>query len=203
MATVKRVPYQHLRSANLAIRGEVNTADAGDGRPAVLILLGAERKEGISVPLLERLARAGLTAISAAIVPDWTAENLEEAADAVSEFAADLLAGRHPGLAPPRALGIFGERRQRLLAIAVAAREPRVAYLVTWDPEDPEPVEEERLAALSAKVQGRWLEMGWAKKSALRRRGRENGLGASKVLRLANEAQAMDAAVAWFVGMLS
>ncbi len=204
MATVKRIPYQRASTGGVAIQGEVRTAGPGDGRPAVLILLGAERNEGAGVRLLERLARAGLTAISAEILPHWSVDTLEEAADAVSRFAGDLLAGRHSGLAAPRGLGIFGEKRQALLAIAVANREPRVASLVTWDPEAFESVQQGRMAALSAEVRARWLEMRSGKKSGQRERGGERREpGAAEVRRLASDAEMMDAAVAWFAAMLS
>lgn len=206
MATVKRVPYERASSGGVGIRGEVRTAGAGDGRPAVLLLVGedrgADRKEGASVRLLERLARAGLTAISAEIVPDWGVETLEGAADGVSRLVADLLAGRHSGLAAPRALGVFGAKRQALLAIAVAAREPRVVSLVTWDPEVLESMEESRLAGLSAGVRARWLEIRSGKKSGRPEREKKEP-GAAEVRRLASDAEMMDAAVAWFAAMLS
>ncbi len=203
MATVKRAPYHRVSSGGLAIRGEVNTAGAGDARPAVLILYGAERTESSSLRLLERVARAGLTAISVELVPDWALEALEEAADAVSEFAAVLLAGRHPGLAPPVALGIFGEKRHALLAIAVAAREPRVTRLVTWSPEVWESVEKTVGGALSAGVAARWLELRSGIETAPPRRSGQKVGGAAEVRRVPRESEMIDAAVAWFSAMLS
>jgi hypothetical protein len=163
-----------------------------------LIVLESQRSDSASVRLAERLAKAGLTAISLEIAPPWTLEELPAAASAVSEFAADLLEGRHPGLAAPRALGIFAEGREALLAIAIAGCEPRVVSLVTREPEIPESIDESQLAALARSVTARWLELRAEQELPTPIRGKP-----TQVRRVSNEKEMMEAAVAWLAGMLS
>ncbi|GBD32095.1 hypothetical protein HRbin33_01057 [bacterium HR33] len=203
MATVKRTPYRLASRSGFAIRGEVNTAGAQDRRPAVLVFIGPEGRRDAAAKLVERLGRAGLTAISVEMVPDWSLDTLEPAAGAVGEFAGNLLEERHPGLAPPRALGLFGEGRHGLLAMAVAAREPRVSSLVTVDPESPDPVQKVRLAERLAGVGPRWLEVARVEKFPPRGSSRGEFGGPSEVRRVSSETEIIDAAVEWFLAMLS
>jgi hypothetical protein len=162
-----------------------------------VILLGSEGAKSTGLRLVERLAKAGLTAISVEIVPEWTAPALDAASGAVAEFAAELLEGRHPGLAAPHALGLLGGKKEALLAIAAAAKERRVASLVTWDVELPRSMDRGEAARLAEGVTARWLEVRSAKGS-----GSPISGGQREVRRASGEKEVMDAAVGWLAAML-
>lgn len=125
---------------------DVRAGGRGSPRPAVLVLHGFKgfKDWGMFPVLAERLARAGVTAVTANVSgsgvddegrftqPDRFGHNtfsteLEDVARVVGALAAGDL-----GVAPPTALGLVGHSRGGGIAVLQAARDRRIRTLVTW-----------------------------------------------------------------------
>ncbi|KPJ83407.1 MAG: hypothetical protein AMS18_17435 [Gemmatimonas sp. SG8_17] len=149
MSTTKTTQFQ-LRGADFEpLRGEVRTAGSGVGRPVVVICHGFKgfKNWGFFPKLAERLARAGMTAVSfnfssSGVGPDGVSftegerfargtysGDLRELATVVQALARGNLV---PGLPTASEYGLFGHSRGGGIAILHAARHPSVRALVTW-----------------------------------------------------------------------
>ena len=125
---------------------DVRTGDRARPRPAVLVLHGFKgfKDWGMFPPLAERLARAGMTAISFNVsgsgvddageftFPDRFARATYtgDLGDIATLFAA-VTAGEL-GFPPPTSVGFLGHSRGGGLGVLAAAADPRIAALVTW-----------------------------------------------------------------------
>lgn len=115
-------------------------------RPAVVVLHGFKgfKDWGMFPPFAERLARAGVTAVSPNLsgsgvddtgqfsLPDRFAHNtftaeLEDLARVV-----DVLAAGSLGVSPPTRIGLVGHSRGGGIAVLQTARDSRIRALVTW-----------------------------------------------------------------------
>lgn len=148
MATPIRSPFELRGADGGPLRGDVRAAGSGV-RPAVLICHGFKgfKDWGFFPHLAERLARAGMTAVScnftgSGVGPDGETfseperfghatlgADLGDVATVVGALESGALA---PGGAPPSALGFFGHSRGGGVAILHAAAHPSVRALVTW-----------------------------------------------------------------------
>jgi dienelactone hydrolase len=147
MATPVRTPFVLSGADGGPLRGDVRSA--GDAaRPAVVICHGFKgfKDWGFFPPLAERLARAGLTAVSF----NFTGSGVGADGETFDEperfghatFGADLTdlatviealhSGGLPGAGPPTALGLLGHSRGGGVALLRAAGDRRVRALVTW-----------------------------------------------------------------------
>ena len=125
---------------------DVRTGDRARPRPAVLVLHGFKgfKDWGMFPPLSERLARAGLTAVSFNLSGsgvDDTGEftfperfaratytgDLGDIASVVDAVAVGAL-----GFPAPTSLGLLGHSRGGGLGVLAAAADARIAALVTW-----------------------------------------------------------------------
>lgn len=125
---------------------DVRTGDRAHPRPAVLVLHGFKgfKDWGMFPPLAERLARAGLTAVSFNV----SGSGVDDAGEfafperfARATYTGDLgdiaavvnaSAGGALGFAPPSSIGFLGHSRGGGLGVLAAAAAPRIAALVTW-----------------------------------------------------------------------
>jgi uncharacterized protein len=125
---------------------DVRAGGRDTSRPAVLLLHGFKgfKDWGMFPPLAERLARAGVTAVSFNtsgsgvddagnfVFPDRFGHNTFSAElDDIGRVADALVKGQL-ATAPPTALGLLGHSRGGGLAVLHAANDPRVRALVTW-----------------------------------------------------------------------
>ncbi|HKH84886.1 MAG TPA: alpha/beta fold hydrolase, partial [Gemmatimonadales bacterium] len=115
-------------------------------RPAVVILHGFKgfKDWGMFPPLSERIARAGLTAVS----PNFSGSGVDDSGDfslpelfGHNTFTAELqdsqsileaLFNGQLGIPFPSSVGLLGHSRGGGIAILQTARDPRVSALVTW-----------------------------------------------------------------------
>jgi alpha-beta hydrolase superfamily lysophospholipase len=148
MATPVLSPFELVGSDGGPLRGEVRTAGKGP-RPAVVICHGFKgfKDWGFFPHLADRLARAGLTAVSfnfsgSGVGPDGESfsepdrfghatfgndlRDLEIVSDALDSGA--LV----PGLGAPTSLGLFGHSRGGGIGVLYAAAHPSTRSLVTW-----------------------------------------------------------------------
>jgi uncharacterized protein len=125
---------------------DVRAGGRGSPRPAVVVVHGFKgfKDWGMFPVLAERLARAGVTAVTPNVsgsgvddegrfsLPDRFGHNtfsteLEDIARVIGALAAGEL-----GVAPPSAIGLVGHSRGGGIAVLQAARDRRVRALVTW-----------------------------------------------------------------------
>jgi dienelactone hydrolase len=125
---------------------DVRAGGRASARPAVVVVHGFKgfKDWGLFPPFAERLARAGVSAVSfnmSGSGVDAQGESTLPERFARDTYTAELhdlnvvtnalLAGRL-GVAPPSSLGLVGHSRGGGIAILHAAREKRVRALVTW-----------------------------------------------------------------------
>ena len=125
---------------------DVRSAGRTTPRPAVMVVHGFKgfKDWGMFPPFAERLARAGVTAVSfnmsgsgvdaagETTLPDRFARDTYSAElHDLGVVAAALLGGRL-GVAPPSSLGLVGHSRGGGIAILHAARDGQVRALATW-----------------------------------------------------------------------
>ena len=149
MATVKKTAFELEGADGGPLRGDVRTAASGARRPAVVICHGFKgfKDWGMFPPLAERLARAGLTAISfnfsgSGVGPDGdsfsepTRFKHDTYTRQLTDLATVIEATDHArlasGLSQPSRIGLFGHSRGGGVAILHAGYDPRIGALVTW-----------------------------------------------------------------------
>jgi uncharacterized protein len=148
MATPQRTTFTLTGADGGPVRGDVRTAGA-PARPAVVIAHGFKgfKDWGFFPPLADRLARAGITAVSfnfsgSGVGPEGD-RFTEPERFAHATFGGDLrdletvLAALRdgrlaPDLAPPSRVGLFGHSRGGGVAVLAAAADPGIRALVTW-----------------------------------------------------------------------
>jgi len=125
---------------------DVRTGDRARARPAVLVLHGFKgfKDWGMFPPLAERLARAGLTAVTFNVSGsgvDDSGEFVFPERFARATYTGDLgdiatlfraVTAGELGFPPPTSVGFLGHSRGGGLGVLAAAANPRVAALVTW-----------------------------------------------------------------------
>ncbi|MDE2290657.1 MAG: alpha/beta hydrolase [Elusimicrobia bacterium] len=125
---------------------DVRSAARTEGRPAVILLPGFKgfKDWAFFPPLAERLARAGLAAVTVSVGGsgvDAAGEFTELDRFGHNTYSAELedlrtvltaLASGQLGAAPPRSVGLFGHSRGGGVAVLHTARDPRIRGLVTW-----------------------------------------------------------------------
>jgi dienelactone hydrolase len=125
---------------------DVRAGGRNTPRPAVVVLHGFKgfKDWGMFPPLAERMARAGLTAVTfnaSGSGVDDTGEFTRPDRFGHNTFSAELddlrrvvdaLAAGELGAAPPTAIGLLGHSRGGGIAVLSAARDPRVRALATW-----------------------------------------------------------------------
>ena len=148
MATIVRTLFELEGADGGPLRGDVRTAGKGTGRPAVIICHGFKgfKDWGFFPHLADRLAKAGLTAISfnfsgsgVGADNETFSETERFSHDTYSRQLADLATVRAAanegqlatGLRGSDRVGVFGHSRGGGVAVIHAAREP-VNALVTW-----------------------------------------------------------------------
>ena len=136
MATVKKTAFELEGADGGPLRGDVRTAASGARRPAVVICHGFKgfKDWGMFPPLAERLARAGLTAISfnfsgSGVGPDGdsfsepTRFKHDTYTRQLTDLATVIEATDHArlasGLSQPSRIGLFGHSRGGGVAQAV------------------------------------------------------------------------------------
>ncbi len=149
MATPVRIPFELTGADGGPLRGDVRAAGSGSGRPAVVICHGFKgfKDWGFFPHLADRLARAGLTAVSfnfsgSGVGPDGETfseperfghatfgNDLRDLAMIVQGLRQRSLV---PDLAPPTALGLFGHSRGGGIVVLHAAADRAVRAVVTW-----------------------------------------------------------------------
>ncbi len=125
---------------------DVRAGGRGSPRPAVIVLHGFKgfKDWGMFPPFSERLARAGVTAVT----PNLSGSGVDEAGQftrpdrfAHNTFSAELedlsrvvsaLAEGRLGVPAPSRIGLVGHSRGGGIAVLQAARDPRIRALVTW-----------------------------------------------------------------------
>jgi pimeloyl-ACP methyl ester carboxylesterase len=146
---------------------DVRAAGRTTPRPAVVVVHGFKgfKDWGLWPPLADRLARAGVSAVTfnlsgsgvddsgEFVFPERFGHNSFSAELQDLRRVMDALADGALGVAPPSAAGVLGHSRGGGISILFTARDPRVSALVTW-------------AAISTVE--RWLE---AKRQAWRKAG--------------------------------
>lgn len=125
---------------------DVRAGGRESARPAVVIVHGFKgfKDWGFFPPLAERVARAGLTAVSfnmsgsgvdasgMSVFPDRFAQDTYSAQLADLGTVLEALSRGELGVQPPSALGLLGHSRGGGIAILRAAADARVRALVTW-----------------------------------------------------------------------
>jgi uncharacterized protein len=125
---------------------DVRAGGRGTPRPAVVVVHGFKgfKDWGLWPPFAERLARAGLSAITLNLSGsgvDDTGEFVFPERFGHSTFSADLQDLRRVidslvtgglGVAPPSSVGLLGHSRGGGISVLHAAADPRVRALVTW-----------------------------------------------------------------------
>jgi len=126
---------------------DVRTGDRRNPRPAVVIVHGFKgfKDWGMFPVVADRLARAGLTAVSVNLsgsgvddagdfsLPDRFTRNTYSAElEDITRTVAAVRAGAPLGFVPPAAIGLLGHSRGGGMAIVAAARDPALRALVTW-----------------------------------------------------------------------
>jgi uncharacterized protein len=125
---------------------DVRAGGRGSSRPAVVVVPGFKgfKDWGMFPPLAERLARAGLSAVSVNLsgsgVDDRGEFSLVERFGH-NTYSAELddlhqvvaaLAGGQLGVAPPTSIGLVGHSRGGGIGVLAAGEDRRIAALVTW-----------------------------------------------------------------------
>jgi dienelactone hydrolase len=149
MATVTKTAFELTGADGGPLRGDVRTQERGEGRPAVIICHGFKgfKDWGHFPHLADRLARAGMTAVSfnfsgSGVGPDGESfseperfghatysHDLADLEAVATEVAGGTLL---ESLAKPTGLGVFGHSRGGGLAVLFAAGNTDVRTLVTW-----------------------------------------------------------------------
>ena len=125
---------------------DVRAGGRGSARPAVVVVPGFKgfKDWGMFPPFAERLARAGLSAVSVNLsgsgVDDGGEFTLVERFGHNTYSAelddllrvVDALARGELGVAPPTSIGLVGHSRGGGVGILAAAEDRRIAALVTW-----------------------------------------------------------------------
>ncbi len=125
---------------------DVRAGARASPRPAVVVVHGFKgfKDWGLWPPFAERLARAGLAAITLNLSGsgvDDTGEFVFPERFGHNTFSAELqdlrrvmdaLAGGELGVAPPSTVGVLGHSRGGGIAVLHTAADPRVRALVTW-----------------------------------------------------------------------
>lgn len=125
---------------------DVRAGGRESARPAVVILHGFKgfKDWGFFPPFSDRLARAGVSAISfnmsgsgvdaagESVLPDRFARDTYSAQLDDLGVVLDALARGDLGVRPPSAVGLVGHSRGGGVAILQAASDPRIGALVTW-----------------------------------------------------------------------
>lgn len=125
---------------------DVRAAGRGSSRPAVVIVHGFKgfKDWGMFPPFAERLARAGLSAVSFNMsgsgvdalgepaLPDRFARNTYSAELRDLATVIDSLASGALGVMPPSSIALVGHSRGGGIAILHAASDARIRALVTW-----------------------------------------------------------------------
>lgn len=126
---------------------DVRTGDRKNPRPAVIIIHGFKgfKDWGMFPVVADRLARAGLTAVSFNLSgsgvddagnftrPDPFARNTYSGElDDITRVVGAVRNGPPLGLARPSAIGLLGHSRGGGMAIVAAAADPAIRALVTW-----------------------------------------------------------------------
>jgi uncharacterized protein len=128
------------------ILADVRAGGRGTPRPAVVVLHGFKgfKDWGMFPPFSERLARAGVTAVTPNLSgsgvddtgnfsrPDRFSRNTFSAELEDARRVIDALAAGALGVAAPTRIGLVGHSRGGGIAVLQAARDPRVRALVTW-----------------------------------------------------------------------
>lgn len=125
---------------------DVRSGGRGSPRPAVVIVHGFKgfKDWGMFPPFAERLARAGMTAVSfnlsgsgvdargESTLPDRFARNTYSAESEDLALVVDALHAGALGVPAPPALGLVGHSRGGGIAVLHAAADRRTRALVTW-----------------------------------------------------------------------
>ena len=125
---------------------DVRSAGRTTPRPAVIVVHGFKgfKDWGMFPPFAERLARAGVTAVSfnmsgsgvdasgEATLPDRFARDTYSAELHDLAVVTTALAGGRLGVVPPSSLGLVGHSRGGGIAILHASRDGQVRALATW-----------------------------------------------------------------------
>jgi pimeloyl-ACP methyl ester carboxylesterase len=125
---------------------DVRAGGRESARPAVIVLHGFKgfKDWGMFPPFSERLARAGVTAVT----PNLSGSGVDDSGQFVfsdrfahNTFSAELedlarvvdaLASGDLGVVPPSRIGLVGHSRGGGIAVLQTARDPRIRALVTW-----------------------------------------------------------------------
>lgn len=149
MATVTRRSFELRGADGGPLRGDVRTAGSGRARPAVLICHGFKgfKDWGFFPPLAERIARAGMTAVSFNFSGSGVGSDGESFSEperfGLATFSNDLVdleavwsAVRSGTLIeavdPPTRVGLLGHSRGGGVAVLFAADRADCRALVTW-----------------------------------------------------------------------
>lgn len=149
MATVITSTFQLVGADGGPLRGDLRTAGRGADRPAVVICHGFKgfRKWGFLPKLADRLAHAGMTAVSfdfsgSGVGPDGEsfseperfshATFSQDLEDIATVIGATLEGELVDMVAAPTNLGLFGYSRGGGMAAAHASGDETVAAMVTW-----------------------------------------------------------------------
>jgi uncharacterized protein len=125
---------------------DVRAGGRGSPRPAVVVIHGFKgfKDWGLWPALAERLARAGLSAVTFNLsgsgvddtgeftYPERFGHNTFSAEVQDLRRVTDALAAGDLGVAPPTGLGLLGHSRGGGIAVLHTANDPRVRALVTW-----------------------------------------------------------------------
>ena len=125
---------------------DVRAGGRGSPRPAVVVLHGFKgfKDWGMFPPFAERLARAGVTAVSLNLSgsgvddqgnfsrPDRFSRNTFSAELEDLARLVDVLAAGELGVPPPTGIGLLGHSRGGGISVLQTARDPRIRTLVTW-----------------------------------------------------------------------
>lgn len=125
---------------------DVRAGGRGAPRPAVVVVHGFKgfKDWGLWPALAERLARAGLSAVTfnlsgsgvddsgEFVYPERFGHNTFSAELQDLRRVTDALAAGQLGVAPPTSLGLLGHSRGGGMAVLHTAHDPRIAALATW-----------------------------------------------------------------------
>jgi Lysophospholipase len=125
---------------------DVRAGGRGSPRPAVVVVHGFKgfKDWGLWPALAERLARAGLSAVTLNlsgsgvddsgefVYPERFGHNTFSAELQDLRRVADALAGGELGVVPPSAVGLLGHSRGGGMAVLHAASDARIKALATW-----------------------------------------------------------------------
>ena len=149
MSTVRKTSFELSGAGGGPLRGDVRTAGSGAGRPPVVLIHGSQgfKDWGFFPHLAERLARAGMTAISvnlstSGVGPDGETyleperegqgNRWNDLADVAAVCGALRDGMLREGLVPADRYGFFGHGRGGATAVLHAAGDVAVRALVTW-----------------------------------------------------------------------